>query len=99
MKRFAIFFAINYASMVLLMLFLYFIAPAAGPGAPPLKGFDSFLELIARLIVWLMPVYTFPYILVVGRVPFLMCILVPSAFWSAVFIYVRRLLRVYRHAA
>ena len=99
MKRFAIIFAANYAGMVLLFAFLLFVAPDVFPGDPQLTGVDRILDWIARPIGWFTAVYTFPFIIVAGHVPFFICILLPSALWAAIIILARRYWRVHDHAA
>jgi hypothetical protein len=98
MKRFAIIFAANYASMILLFAFLLFVAPEVFPGDPPLTGIDRLLDWIASPVEWFTVVYTFPSFILADHVPLLVCILIPSAVWAGIFIYARRYWRV-DHAA
>jgi len=108
MKRFAIIFVVNYASMVLLFAFMLFVAPDVFPGDPPLTGADRIIDWIARPVGWVTFIYTCPAILIgehaarflpsVAWLSALICLLVPATLWTLVFIYARRFWRVH-HAA
>jgi CBS domain containing-hemolysin-like protein len=108
MKRVATIFAVNYISMVLLFAFLFLVAPDVFPGSAPLTGADRILDWIARPVGWFTFIYTFPFIFIaeyaapvlpsVAWLSALICLLIPAALWTGIFIYARRYWRVH-HAA